>query len=113
MRCVAASLAALLGLNGNETRGAYDGLAGLRIGADIRPDIVRLDIGVLSLDGFETARCGRAAEWGKHTVLIASSGWGQDKEKCESLAAAFNHHLVEPIDISRLESLLEASGPVQ
>jgi PAS domain S-box-containing protein len=107
-RDAAASLATLLELKGNETCSAYDGLAGLRMAASFRPDVVLLDLGMPGIDGFETARRIRAEGWGKHTVLIALSGWGQDKDKRESMAAGFNHHLVKPVEISCLESLLDS-----
>jgi CheY-like chemotaxis protein len=107
-RDAAASLAALLGLKGNETRCAYDGLEGLKVGADFRPDIVLLDIGMPGLDGIETGRRIREQPWGKSMVLIALSGWGQERDKRESQAAGFNHHLVKPVDIRELESVLES-----
>jgi PAS domain S-box-containing protein len=105
----AASLAALLGLKGNETRCAYDGLHGLRVAADFLPDIVLLDIGMPGLDGIETGRRMREQPWGRNIVLIALSGWGQERDKRESQAAGFNHHLVKPVDLRELESVLESS----
>jgi CheY-like chemotaxis protein len=106
----AASLAALLGLKGNETRCAYDGLEGLKVAADFQPDIVLLDIGMPGLDGIETGRRIREQPWGKDIVLIALSGWGQERDKRESQAAGFNHHLVKPVDLRELEALLDSSG---
>jgi len=110
-RDAAASLAALLALEGNDARSAYDGFEGLRVVAEFRPDIVLLDIGMPGLDGFETARRMRSQEWCQHTVLIALSGWGQEKDKQESVAAGFNHHIVKPVDIGALQSLLDSSAP--
>jgi PAS domain S-box-containing protein len=110
-RDAAASLADLLRLKGNETCSAYDGLAGLRMAAEFRPDIVLLDLGMPGIDGFETARRMRAEDWGKDTVLIALSGWGQDQDRRESLVAGFNQHLVKPVEMSCLESLLRSYVP--
>lgn len=106
----AASLAALLGLKGNAARCAYDGLEGLKVAADFRPDIVLLDIGMPGLDGIETGRRIRAQPWGKDIVLIALSGWGQERDKRESQAAGFNHHLVKPVDLRDLEAVLDSSA---
>ena len=39
---------------------------------------------------------------------IVLSGWGQEKDKRESVAAGFNCHLVKPIDINELEVLLDS-----
>jgi PAS domain S-box-containing protein len=109
-RDAAASLAALLGLKGNETRSTYDGLAGLKVAAEFQPDIVLLDIGMPGLDGIETGRRIREQPWGKNIVLIALSGWGQEQDKRESQAAGFNHHLVKPVDLRELESVLDSSA---
>ena len=38
--------------------------------------------------------------------MIASFGWGQDDDKQRSREAAFDHHLVKPIDFDALEQLL-------
>jgi CheY-like chemotaxis protein len=108
-RDAAGSLAAVLALKGNETRTAYDGLEGLRAAADFRPDIILLDIGMPGLDGIETARRIRQQAWGKDITLLALSGWGQEKDKRESVGAGINHHLVKPVDIGELDRLLAAS----
>ena len=110
-RDAAASLATLLALKGNETRSAYDGFEGLKVAADFRPDIVLLDIGMPGLDGIETGQRIREQPWGNSIVLIALSGWGQERDKRASVAAGFNHHLVKPVDIVELENLLESSAP--
>jgi hypothetical protein len=39
-------------------------------------------------------------------LMIASSGWGQDESKQDSLSAGFDHHLVKPVEIGVLERLL-------
>jgi len=71
---------------------------------------VLLDIGMPGLDGIETGRRIREQPWGKDIMLIALSGWGQERDKRESQAAGFNHHLVKPVDIGELESVLESGG---
>jgi PAS domain S-box-containing protein len=109
-RDAAASLAALLALKGNETRTAYDGAEGLQAAADFQPDIVLLDIGMPGIDGIETARRIREQSWGKDILLIALSGWGQERDKRQSVDAGFNHHLVKPVDIHALELLLDTSS---
>jgi len=107
-RDAAASLAALLRLKGNETCSAYDGVTGLKIAADFRPDVVLLDIGMPGLDGIETGRRLRAQPWGTDIVLIALSGWAQERDKRQSVDAGFNHHLVKPVDLRELEIALDS-----
>jgi CheY-like chemotaxis protein len=44
-------------------------------------------------------------------MLIALTGYGQDADKHRSEQAGFNHHLVKPVDLAKIESLLaKASG---
>ena len=45
---------------------------------------------------------------GSDIVLIALSGWAQEKDKRECVAAVVNYHLVKPIDINELEVLLDS-----
>ncbi|MGH9222097.1 MAG: PAS domain S-box protein [Vicinamibacterales bacterium] len=94
----AESLAALLSINGHETRLAHDGLQAMEAARAFRPDVVFLDIGMPALDGHETARRIRQEPWGKEMVLVALTGWGQTEDRRRSLEAGFNHHLVKPAD---------------
>ena len=55
------------------------------------------------IDGIETARRIREQSWGKDILLIALSGWGQERDKRQSVDAGFNHHLVKPVDMRELE----------
>ncbi len=58
------------------------------------------------LSGHELARQVRMESWGRSVLLIASSGWGHDENKRESLAAGFDYHLVKPLDVDVLARLL-------
>ena len=46
----------------------------------------------------------------KSVVLIALTGWGQAEARASSRAAGFDHHLVKPVEIDALASLLTRSG---
>jgi hypothetical protein len=37
---------------------------------------------------------------------FALSGWGQERDRNETAAAGFDHHLIKPADISALQSVL-------
>ena len=39
--------------------------------------------------------------------LVAITGYGQDADRERARQAGFEHHLVKPIDLSRLESIIE------
>jgi CheY-like chemotaxis protein len=100
------SLKMLLGIMGNETRTAYDGLAGLKAADEFRPDVVLLDIGLPKLNGFEACRRIRAQARGKDIVLIAVTGWGQEEDRRRSHEAGFDYHMVKPVDPQDLMKLL-------
>jgi CheY-like chemotaxis protein len=38
--------------------------------------------------------------------LVALTGYGQDEDRRRALAAGFDHHIVKPVDIDRLQALL-------
>ena len=100
------SLAELLTLMGNDTRTAYDGKQGLDMAEAFRPDVVLLDIGLPKLDGYGACRLIRQQAWGKSAVLIAVTGWGQDKDRQRTREAGFDHHLVKPVDPQDLMEML-------
>jgi len=73
----AESLTILLGLDGNETQTAFDGLEAMESAATFKPELILFDIGLPKLNGYEVARKIREQPWGKKMVLVALTGWGQ------------------------------------
>ncbi len=106
-RDAAETLAELLRLQGHEVRIAYDGEGALSAFAEFAPEVVLLDIGMPGMSGNEVAQRIRRMPQGSGTVLVAVTGWGQEKDKNLAFAAGFDHHLTKPIDLARLRSLLE------
>jgi signal transduction histidine kinase len=105
------SLATLLEINGHEVHTAADGLQAVEVAARCKPEVALLDIGMPRLDGFEVARRIRAEEWGKGTVLVALTGWGQDEDRRRTREAGFDSHLVKPLDLDALSQFLERLPP--
>ncbi len=106
----AESLAMLLRLSNNEVEIAYDGVEAVRKGNSFKPDVVLLDIGMPKLNGYEAARMIRARSWGKHALLIALTGWGQEENRRRSHEAGFDAHLIKPVDHSAFCELLARSA---
>lgn len=102
----AESLALVLGIMGNETQTAHDGLDALRVAEAFRPDVILLDIGMPKLNGYDAARRLRQEAWGKGIALVALTGWGQEEDRRRSQDAGFNFHLVKPVEPAALERLL-------
>jgi PAS domain S-box-containing protein len=100
------SLAMMLRMTGHDILTANDGLEAVQTAATFRPDVALLDIGMPRMNGYEVARHIRAQPWGKNTVLVALSGWGQEKDKRRSTEAGFDHHLTKPVEPAALERLL-------
>ena len=78
-RDAAESLASLLAITGHRTHTAHDGVAALEAAHTLRPDVVLLDIGLPRLNGDEVCRRIREQPWGKEMVLLALTGWGQER----------------------------------
>jgi PAS domain S-box-containing protein len=103
---VADSSAALLRIMGHETYTANDGLEAVEKAEEIRPDVVLLDIGLPTIDGYEAARRIREQPWSASLVLIAVTGWGQPMDRQRSKDAGFDHHLIKPVETATLARLL-------
>jgi PAS domain S-box-containing protein len=107
------SLAAILTHLGARVWIALNGSEAIELFARHKPDVVLLDIGMPSMDGYEVARAIRARDDGALARLVALTGWGQDEDRRRSMAAGFDDHLVKPVEIQVLTQLLrslETSG---
>ena len=97
-------LCSTLELEGHTVRTSPDGVAGLSALLADPPDVAIVDIGMPGLDGYQVAaRCRQA---GYRGLLIALSGYGQERDAQRSLAAGFDAHLVKPVDVGALLRLL-------
>lgn len=95
---------------GHEVDAVGDGLAGVRVIVDRRPDLALVDIGLPGIDGYELATQVRQSI-GQDVVLVAVSGFGQPEDKRRALEAGFDEHLTKPADVSDIESLLSRLPP--
>jgi len=102
----ASSLGRLLSLLGNNVRVVYSGQAALAQIKPFRPRLVLLDLGMPGMDGFETAREIRNQPGGDAIILIAVTGWGQERDRARSEVAGFVEHLTKTVNIDQLEALL-------
>jgi signal transduction histidine kinase/CheY-like chemotaxis protein len=104
------TLATLLTAYGATVSVAYSGREALATVATFAPEVTLLDIGMPGMDGYEVARRIRANGHHEDMLLIALTGWGQEKDRRRSRAAGINHHLVKPPDVARLQELMGVSG---
>jgi nitrogen fixation/metabolism regulation signal transduction histidine kinase len=108
-RDLADILAMLFQALGCDARAVYSGAAGLAAVAEFKPQMAFLDIGMLGMDGCETARKIRKLPGGKNIVLIALSGWSEMDDRRRAMEAGFDHHFVKPIGIDVLKKLLASA----
>jgi CheY-like chemotaxis protein len=98
------SLAMVLKFEGHTASVAYSAQSAIEIVQATHPEFVLLDIGLPNMDGYEVARRLRAS--GAVARIIALTGYGQVEDRQRSVAAGFAAHLVKPVDIALLKSLL-------
>jgi len=106
-RDVVESFQIMLRILGHEVQTALDGEEALEKAEQFRPDVIVLDVGMPILDGYETASRIRQLPWSRDVVLIAVTGWGNDKDKLKSAAAGFDVHLVKPVDATTILEALD------
>ncbi len=105
-----ASLAMLLEIAGHTVREAYDGPEALEAAREFQPEVLLLDIGLPTLDGYEVCRRVREESWGREVLVVALSGWGQPEDRRKSKDAGFDYHMVKPIKHDELTALLNGRG---
>ncbi|MDM0005763.1 PAS domain S-box protein [Variovorax sp. J22G73] len=106
------TMALLLDVLGYATAVAHDGFSAIAAVKAKRPDLVLLDIGLPGMDGYQVAKQLRA-ELVDPPTLIAVTGYGQASDRGNSLDAGFHSHLVKPVDVARLEQLLQELLPLR
>ena len=95
---------------GHDVRIAFSGVDAVATAENFQPQVVILDIGMPQMDGYEVARRLRRQSWARNCLLIAVTGWGQERDKERASAAGFDHHLTKPIDPAMLEPLLSQAA---
>ena len=100
----AESLAEVLELLGNQVRVAHGGLEALRLARESLPDLALLDIGLPVMDGYELAQRLRAEH--PSLRLVAVTGYGQDADREAARVAGFSRHLVKPVSLEKLQSVV-------
>ena len=105
----------LLEAEGYPTRIAYSGHAGLDLVAAFSPHVVFCDLGMPCMSGYEFASLLRARATVPQPLLVAVSGWGDDRTRTRTRAAGFDVHLVKPTRFPDIRVLIAehmgGSGP--
>lgn len=99
-----------LELIGHQPVLAHDGPEALMLAETMQPDVILLDIGLPGMSGYDVCKQLRQNPLFKDTVLIAQTGWGQERDRIQAFEAGFNHHLVKPVSMEDLSLLLNDIG---
>jgi len=110
----------MLEQDGHHVETAASGAQGVELAQQTSPDIVFVDIGLPSVDGYAVAQRIRVA-LGDSVLLVAVTGYGREDDRRRAAAAGFDIHLVKPVDYESLIRLVadhdsrrrdEAGGPL-
>ncbi len=107
-----ATMSTLLSTMGHQVRMVHNGIDALDVAGEFAPEFAFLDIGMPGLNGYDLARRLRDLPETANSVLVAVTGWGQDKDRELSKAAGFDHHLVKPVELNQILDLLNEVRPV-
>ncbi len=103
----AESLAFVLEFKGYQVWTAHDGLSAIEMAQANKPDVVVLDIGLPVMDGYEVAKKLRQCAELEGLFIIALSGYVPPNDLEELHATGFDAYLVKPVDIEKLQKLLD------
>lgn len=100
------SLESFLRLSGYEVVGVGDGGQALLVAERFRPTVALVDLGLPDVSGYDLARRLRADPDLGRLTLVAITGWAQEEDRQQSVAAGFDHHLVKPVEPAAVSKLL-------
>ena len=100
------SIGALLSAMGHSVVITHNGPDALTAAARFCPDYAFLDIGLPKMSGYDLARGIRQLPCGSITLLVAVTGWGQEKDRQLAFEAGFDHHMVKPVRFEQIEEIL-------
>jgi CheY-like chemotaxis protein len=105
------AFARLLRLMGCEATAVTDPFLALDAAAQLRAQVVFLDIGMPGMDGLELARRFRAKYGFESLRIVAVTAYGEEEHRTLSRQAGFDAHVVKPVDIHLVESMLHTLFP--
>jgi two-component system, chemotaxis family, CheB/CheR fusion protein len=102
------ALRLLLEGDGHQVKMATDGISGLELAREYKPDYLLLDIGLPRLSGYDIAATLRGDPSMKDTIIVAITGYGHVHDRTRTAAVGVDHHLTKPVEFTVLRELLSA-----
>ena len=106
-RDAADSLQALFEMENCSVATAYDGHEAVAAVEKTMPDMIVMDLGMPSMDGYEAARRIRRQPGSQAVLMIALTGWGQSDARQRTIEAGFDHHLIKPVNFDEIKRLAD------
>jgi CheY-like chemotaxis protein len=103
------SLALLLEMENCEVRTAADGEEALAQVEAFQPELIFMDLAMPRLDGVAATRRIRALPQSQRVRIVALTGWGQATDRQRTRDAGMDHHLIKPVSLDALRSVLAAT----
>jgi len=91
---------------GHSVEVARNGEEGVALILDTEPDVAIVDVGMPVLDGYGVAQRVRAKLGADRVRLVAMTGFGLEKDRRKALEAGFDAHLVKPVEVGALMTVL-------
>jgi signal transduction histidine kinase/ActR/RegA family two-component response regulator len=104
-RDAADSLQALFEMENCRVDTAYDGHEAVDAVEQAMPDMIVMDLGMPTMDGYEAARLIRRQPGSEDVLMIALTGWGQPDARQRTIEAGFDHHLIKPVNFDDIRRL--------
>jgi CheY-like chemotaxis protein len=100
-------LSQVLSVMGHEVVVAHNAEDALRHAERFSPDLVVTDIAMPGVNGFELAMRLRTRNGSKNILLVALTGYDLEADGDELSAAGFDLLLTKPVEITKLQSLID------
>ena len=97
---------ATLEMMGHDVRTATTGDEALTVAAELKPEVVFLDIGLPGMSGYDVVRELRKTDFAKSIPIYAVTGYANAAHREEALHAGFTEHVPKPINLKLLRELL-------
>lgn len=102
----------VLGRRGYEVFGAGDGVEGMEIALDERPDLILMDLSLPVLDGFEATRILKAEAVMSSVPILAVTAHARTADRTRALEAGCDGYLSKPYSIHELYEAVEQYAPL-
>ena len=92
---------------GFEVIEATTGEEGVRLAAQVAPDLVLMDLQLPGIDGTEALRLLRGAESTRSVPVVAVTAFAMDDDRERALASGFDGYVEKPISVRALPQQVE------